>query len=344
MFRLPFRLFSANWVSTVLDDFVPSATLFLKTYPPSKKTMIVTGPLGSGKSTAIDIAYASANESGKIDMLMTIPIGETLKEVKQPEDQEDEQETDQNEIDHMLVVNSVNQSVVQMLEFVNKKDVPDEINKEIVAVLKHYAKKLISLCEKIDKSLVDEPDAASFLEVRKEEKKIGIEILNDKLKEYKKVIKLTALEYSALSHIIENVTVPDAFDIVATGILSFRAEENFGELSTALTVNILNLVGKYCVSKQMACPILRIDDCHLMYHTPFTIDYFKLLIEEIVTSKAYFYTIIEGAGVFSDVLSLIVQYKDDFDWYNIKDNDFKNFVSGLDQEAPGLSEISKTNL
>jgi len=280
--------------------------------PPPKNTLIVTGPQGTGKSMALRMSFAAGCKSKEPDMLLDVTftdaVHESPKEAKKRDPNED------NTVDPLNFIDCFNQAVVRVLEYLEKKKLlPDSAKQELFSLFHNYAKKLCALSEEVDKETAERNDGANLIDLRNEEKQIGIEIINSKLTSYRNVIKLTDVEYSGFQHVIDNVSVADAFDITATSILAFRAEHLFGELSSAFLVVVLNTIGKACYEASIQAPVLNISQCQMLFITEKTIKFFEFLLNELVNTKTHFYSVIEGQGLYLGPLDIIEHYNDLFE-------------------------------
>ncbi|CAG9323424.1 unnamed protein product [Blepharisma stoltei] len=336
MLRRSLRLFSRNWITTTSEDLIPSLTTFFSMNPPPKSTLIVTGPQGTGKSTILQLAFAAGSKSNDPSMFLDVNfaeiVSEPAKEARERNPSED------NTLDPLNFIDCFNQAVVRGLGHLERKKLlPDTAKQELVSLFHNYARKLCALSEEVDKEIAERTDGANLIELRREEKQIGIEIINNKLTSYRNVIKLTEVEYSGYQHIIDNISIVDAFDVVATSILAFRAEHLFGELSSAFLVVVLNTIGKACYEAGIQAPVLNVSQCQVLCIMEKTIKFFEFLLSELVNTKTHFYSVLEGHGIYVSPLSIIEHYSDLFEWCNIKEENEEWFKAYVTNQVPDIT-------
>ena len=293
----------SSWVYGNSDELEITASVFLSQKPPPATTLVVNGSVGSGKSFALDQAMNYIGKNKLLDPDIVFSLG--LKNLLAVEN-----------ITSMAFIDTINRGVGSVIAGFEKKGLDRSVKVNFREQLDIKARKLFFLRKTLDDMIAEEnPEVKSGY---KEETQKIVRIINEKIKNYPKVVKLDTFDYDGLKHIIDRLPLADAFEVLGLSYLVSGVEEEFGELTSALQVATLQHFGQICQEDNHAYPVLRIDDTELFYQDPSLMSYFKNLVKNLSTSHS-FYSILEGSGNFSEVLRLMLQNPERFQIFCVKD-------------------------
>lgn len=311
------RRWAANWSSASNEELLEFLTVSLCQDPSITKTAIITGPQSSGKSYTINAALTLLKDSSLFDPSML--AGVSLSELFSKEN-----------ASSILICETLTHSVANVLKYVEGKEMRSSAKQEMKEVFRTHARKISNLIGSMDEVQGEERDSI------KEDLKDTVDYINQKLSNYQKVVRLNSINMSGLSHIIDKVELGDSFSILSSAYFLTGIESELGEFSAPFLVDTVNSVGS--VSGDLA-PLVIIEDAHLFFTEPSIESYFSMILQSIINSKIRAHWVIEGSGIYSNSLNLLVNSSEKFDWINIREYSKEEVFSILEDMDPNDKEI-----
>lgn len=278
-----FRFFSSKWITGSLNSLIETAPLVLS--GSEVPILILSGPFESGKSTAIDAVVSSLFSNEIFSENLTI-----LTDIK-----------DTTEEDPISIISTINSSITSSISSLSPNFTTTN-KQDLLTIISTYAKKL-SIYEK---------------ENENPNKTQNLEILNSKLENYSKILKIKDLTSESFLHIVENLNIFEAYDFIVFAIMISEMEEVYGEDSAEMMIKILNVLNEYCLENNQPSVIIRLNDTHLFYRNEVLKEFYTNLAYHIIKNRNI-PCVLEGASQFESTLLLLADNRDSISWFHVED-------------------------
>ena len=278
-----FRFFSSKWITGSLNSLIETAPLVLS--GSEVPILILSGPFESGKSTAIDAVVSSLFSNEIFSENLTI-----LTDIK-----------DTTEEDPISIISTINSSITSSISSLSSNFTTTN-KQDLLTIISTYAKKL-SIYEKENKN----PNKTQ-----------NLEILNTKLENYSKILKIKDLTSESFLHIVENLNIFEAYDFIVFAIMISEMEEVYGEDSAEMMIKILNVLNEYCLENNQPSVIIRLNDTHLFYRNEILKEFYTNLAYNIIKNRNI-PCVLEGASQFESTLLLLADNRDSISWFHVED-------------------------
>ena len=300
-----FRFFSSKWITGSLNSLIETAPLVLS--GSEVPILILSGPFESGKSTAIDAVVSSLFSNEIFSENLTI-----LTDIK-----------DTTEEDPISIISTINSSITSSISSLSSNFTTTN-KQDLLTIISTYAKKL-SIYEKENKN----PNKTQ-----------NLEILNTKLENYSKILKIKDLTSESFLHIVENLNIFEAYDFIVFAIMISEMEEVYGEDSAEMMIKILNVLNEYCLENNQPSVIIRLNDTHLFYRNEILKEFYTNLAYNIIKNRNI-PCVLEGASQFESTLLLLADNRDSISWFHVEDYTKKEAFDVWTEDNKDLNERDK---
>ena len=302
---------------------------YLMATPPLQKTLVLTGPHGTGKSTQLQLYTQSYQTQPLSNFLLTIPF---FPKKNPQEDTSAKQESSEKEQE---VVHPIRAALTATTDFLYQLEETTLTDQMYIGVQDALSTCLKQLSWKLEEPLPlpeDEYDAKQATEEHQSILNQFLTASNATLAESKIPLRVSALSEQDLAPIIKDCPPSISFQILALGVMASGREEGPGELLAPLIISIANAVGKEMItinpgilpmlvvleSMQHAC----MDQAGLRFLTYF--------LQSILKSQEHFHCVLEGNTIISEPFKLITDNPDRFIWTQVFEftrTDFDDYIA-----------------
>jgi len=286
-----------------------SVSWYLHSTPPTQKTLVLTGPHGTGKSTLLQMCSQAYRTPPLSNFHLYIPL--------QPQERPEEGKAEAPAKANKEVIHPVTTSLAAVTDFLVRLEEEALTPRMQVAYKEVLLNTIKQLLWKLEEPLPvpeDEYEAKQGAESRQLLLQEFLKSSNKRLVEAKLPLRISGISEQELTAVVRHCTPSLSFQIIALAIMTSGREEGPGELLAPLIVNIANALGKELMaldpsllpflvvmeSVQSAC----IDQAGLYFLTYF--------LKALLKSQEHFHCVLESTVLVSEPFKLIVDNPDKF--------------------------------
>lgn len=312
-----------------------SVSWYIHSTPPTQKTLVLTGPHGTGKSTLLHMCTQAYRSPPLSNFHIYIP----LHQQEVPE--EGKTETSAKEKIHPVTA-----TLGAVTEFLAQLEAEALTPRMLVAFKEVLFTSIKQLLWKLEEPLFvpeDEYDAKQAEESRQTLLQEFLRSSNQSLAEAKLPIRISAISDQDLTAVVRQCTPSLSFQIITMAIMASGREESPGELLAPLIVNIANSLGKELLaldpsllpllvvleSMQSAC----VDQAGLHFLTHF--------LKALLKSQEHFHCVLEGTAVVSQPFKMIVDNPEKFLSAHVLELTRKEMEDFMESRKVTMSESDK---
>ncbi len=289
---------------------------YLLSSPPSQKTLLVTGPLGTGKSTLLHTFTPAYQVPPLSNYHLYIPV---QPQVQPKEEGSAEPEGNSGENKTLHPVNVVLAAVTDFLDQLEESKLSPAMKAVLDEALLGGVKQLVWRMEDPLSLPEDEYDAKEAMESRQELLQEYLTRSNSILAEAKSSLRLSGISEADLTAVVKQCPASLSFQILSLGIMASGREENPGELLAPLIVNIANSLGKELLAQDPSLlPFLVvIESIQIFCVDPAAVHFLTNFLKALLKSQEHFHCVLEGTTVTSEPFKLIINNPDKFIWAQV---------------------------
>lgn len=312
---------------------------YLLSSPPTQKTLIVAGPMGTGKSTMLH-AFTPAYQ---VPPLSNYRLHIQLQPKPQPKEK-GSAEPEENKTLHS--VNVVLAAVTKFLDQLEESELSPAMEAVLEEALLGGVKQLVWRMEDPLSLPEDEQDAKEAMESRQEMLQEYLTKSNFILAEAKSPLRLSAISEADLTAVVKQCPASLSFQILSLGIMASGREENPGELLAPLIVNIANSLGKELLAQDPSLlPFLVVmESIHVLCYDPTAVHFFTNFLKALLKSQEHFHCVLEGITVASEPFKIIINNPDKFIWAQVFELTRSEFEDYAAARKVKLSESDKEKI
>jgi hypothetical protein len=310
---------------------------YLLSSPPTQKTLLVTGPVGTGKSTLLQAFTPAYQVPPLSNYHLHIQLQPQPKEEGNAEPEEDKT---------LHSVNVVLAAVTNFLEQLEESELSPAMEAVLDEALLGGVKQLVWRMEDPLSLPEDEYDAKEITQSRQEMLQEYLTKSNFILAEAKSPLRLSALSEADLTAVVKQCPASLSFQILSLGIMASGREENPGELLAPLIVNIANSLGKELLAQDPSLlPLLVVmESIQLFCYDPAAVHFLTNFLKALLKSQEHFHCVLEGSAVTSEPFKIIMNNPDKFIWaqvFELTRSEFEDYASARKVK---LSESDKEKI